>query len=204
MLAGSSIARQRTSNTPVLRRVQRDAPLLLADDEPVAEMDLAEAAAERPGEDPGLERRGARPAVELGAPRSLIGVDPQAKAATDLVARRRRLARTPPGEVVREPEPLVERRSGERVLDLQLVAGAVEDRTAAPRHAAARRSSGRAYSSTNTTSRSRGPWTPSTRCSSMSLVADGPLIHVCGRVGSRRASASGTLPTTWLARTTQM
>ena len=37
----------------------------------------------------------------------------------------------------------------------------------------------------------------------MSLVADGPLIHVSGRVGSRRASASGTLPTTWFARTTQ-
>ena len=31
----------------------------------------------------------------------------------------------------------------------------------------------------------------------MSLVADGPLIHVCGRVGSRRAMASGTEPTTW-------
>src|SRR6478752_251187 len=56
--------------------------------------------------------------------------------------------------------------------------------------------------STSTTSRVRGPWTPSTRCSSMSLVADGPLIHVCGRVGSRRASASGTLPTTWSAITT--
>ncbi len=29
----------------------------------------------------------------------------------------------------------------------------------------------------------------------MSLVADGPLIQVCGRVGSSRASASGTVPT---------
>ena len=44
------------------------------------------------------------------------------------------------------------------------------------------------------TSSRRGPWTPSMRWSSMSLVADGPLIHVCGRVGSRRTSASGTLP----------
>ena len=56
--------------------------------------------------------------------------------------------------------------------------------------------------STRITSRRRGPWTPSTRWSSMSLVADGPLIQVCGRVGSRRASASGTEPTTWSVRTT--
>ena len=37
--------------------------------------------------------------------------------------------------------------------------------------------------STTMTSSRRGPWTPSTRWSSMSLVADGPLIHVCGRSG---------------------
>jgi hypothetical protein len=35
-----------------------------------------------------------------------------------------------------------------------------------------------------TTSRVRGPWTPSTRLSSMSLVALGPLIQVSGLVGS--------------------
>ena len=57
--------------------------------------------------------------------------------------------------------------------------------------------------STTMTSSRRGPWTPSTRWSSMSLVADGPLIQVCGRTGSRRASASGTVPTTCSARTTQ-
>src|SRR4029079_16812923 len=76
-----------TSNLedPVLRCVQRDAPLLLADDEPVAEMDLAETAAEWPREDTCLKRRGARLTVELGAPRRLIGIDPQAKAAIDLV-----------------------------------------------------------------------------------------------------------------------
>jgi len=34
---------------------------------------------------------------------------------------------------------------------------------------------------TMTTTRVRGPWTPSTRCSSMSLVALGPLIQVSGR-----------------------
>ena len=43
----------------------------------------------------------------------------------------------------------------------------------------------------------RGPCTPSTRLSSMSLVADGPLIQVCGRRGSSRATASGTSATTW-------
>lgn len=42
---------------------------------------------------------------------------------------------------------------------------------------------------TSTTSSVRGPCTPSTRWSSMSLVADGPLIHVIGRRGSRRAIA---------------
>ena len=50
---------------------------------------------------------------------------------------------------------------------------------------------------TRTTWRVRGPWTPSTRSSSMSLVADGPLIQVSGRAGSSRAIASGTSATTW-------
>jgi hypothetical protein len=53
-----------------------------------------------------------------------------------------------------------------------------------------------------TTSRVRGPWTPSTRLSSMSLVALGPLIQVSGRAGSRRATASGTVATTCPAVTT--
>ena len=44
---------------------------------------------------------------------------------------------------------------------------------------------------TRITSRVRGPWTPSTRLSSMSLVALGPLIMVIGRVGSSRAIACG-------------
>ena len=51
--------------------------------------------------------------------------------------------------------------------------------------------------------RVRGPWTPSTRCSSMSLVADGPLMNVSGRVGSSLDSSSGTVSTTWSERTTQ-
>ena len=37
----------------------------------------------------------------------------------------------------------------------------------------------------------------------MSLVADGPLMNVVGRVGSSRATSSGTVSTTWSARTTQ-
>src|SRR6516225_3460873 len=50
--------------------------------------------------------------------------------------------------------------------------------------------------------RLRGPWTPSTRISSMSLVADGPEISVCGRAGSSRAIASAMSAATWSARTT--
>src|SRR5690606_27746087 len=52
------------------------------------------------------------------------------------------------------------------------------------------------------TSRVRGPCTPSTRFSSMSLVAEGPLIQVSGRDGSSRATASGTPATIWSCRTT--
>src|SRR5579875_2822439 len=59
---------------------------------------------------------------------------------------------------------------------------------------------------TRMTSRVRGPCTPSTRLSSMSLVADGPLIQVSGRpaeAGRRsRSTASGTSSTTCPARTT--
>jgi hypothetical protein len=58
---------------------------------------------------------------------------------------------------------------------------------------------------TRTTSRVRGPCTPSTRSSSMSLVAEGPEIHVDGRAGSSRSRACGTEETTWPGtRTTQM
>src|SRR5690606_32278306 len=53
-----------------------------------------------------------------------------------------------------------------------------------------------------TTSRVRGPCTPSTRSSSMSDVADGPLIIVIGRSGTSRASASGTPTSTSLTATT--
>jgi len=57
--------------------------------------------------------------------------------------------------------------------------------------------------STRMTSSVRGPCTPSTRDSSMSLVAEGPLIQVRGRaaLGPSRAMASGTSSTTWAACT---
>ena len=61
-----------------------------------------------------------------------------------------------------------------------------------------------AYPRTITTSRVRGPWTPSTRSSSMSLVALGPLIQVCGRVPSSRRRASGRMAVMSPARTMQM
>src|SRR6266702_4371713 len=64
-----------------------------------------------------------------------------------------------------------------------------------------------AGSPTMTTSRVRGPWTPSTRLSSMSEVAEGPETKVMGRrsrvAWSRAATASGTEPTIWVASTTQ-
>ena len=47
------------------------------------------------------------------------------------------------------------------------------------------------------TSRVRGPCTPSTRFSSISLVALGPLIMVSGRVASNRVNACGTSATIW-------
>jgi hypothetical protein len=49
------------------------------------------------------------------------------------------------------------------------------------------------------TSSVRGPCTPCTRSSSMSLVADEPLIQVHGRPGPRWAMACGTIATIWLA-----
>src|SRR5664280_2926834 len=58
-------------------------------------------------------------------------------------------------------------------------------------------------STTNTCS-VRGPWTPSTRWSSMSDVAEGPLIQVSGRVGLSRASAAGTPSTMSSTDTMQM
>src|SRR3954471_10316021 len=67
----------------------------------------------------------------------------------------------------------------------------------------ATRARGRRPYRTRTTMRVRGPCTPSTRSSSMSLVAEGPLIMVRGAEGSRRARPSGTDPTTWGASTTQ-
>jgi len=61
----------------------------------------------------------------------------------------------------------------------------------------------KAQSCTSSTSRKRGPWTPLMRVISMSAVADGPEKNVTGRVGSRRAKASGKVSTTCAASTTQ-
>ena len=83
---------------------------------------LADAAPERAGEDPGLERRDPHLAVELGAPRLLVFLDPQAEAtAVELVAGCRALARAPLRQVVRDPLAGIERAARERVLELELV-----------------------------------------------------------------------------------
>lgn len=55
---------------------------------------------------------------------------------------------------------------------------------------------------TRTTTKVRGPWTPSTRDSSMSDVAEGPLTHVSAARGSRADKASGTDSTICSRRTT--
>ena len=53
--------------------------------------------------------------------------------------------------------------------------------------------------STSTTTRRRGPWTPTTRSSSMSDVADGPETRTMGRPsradGASRSMSSGTVST---------
>jgi hypothetical protein len=96
--------------------------LLLGDYGPLVEPVLAGPAPERPGEDAGLQRGDARLAVELGAPRFLVGGDQEAQAAAaDLVARSRPLARAPVREVEGKPTAGVERIPVERVLELELV-----------------------------------------------------------------------------------
>src|SRR5690348_12835372 len=57
---------------------------------------------------------------------------------------------------------------------------------------------------TTRTWRLRGPWTPSTRLSSMSEVADGPDTNVTGRRWSTSASASGNSCAIWRSPTMQM
>ncbi len=62
------------------------------------------------------------------------------------------------------------------------------------------------YGPTTKTSSVRGPWTPSTRSSSMSDVAEGPETNVTGRpaaaASARAATASGTPATMRSASTT--
>ncbi len=60
------------------------------------------------------------------------------------------------------------------------------------------------FAATSSTSRVRGPCTPSTRLSSISLVALGPEMNVNGLVGSRVANVCGTVSITWVVKTTQM
>ena len=59
------------------RRVEPEGLLLLADDGRGGEPVLAHSAAQRSGEHTGLQRGDPDVAVELGAPRRLVGVDPQ-------------------------------------------------------------------------------------------------------------------------------
>jgi hypothetical protein len=82
---------------------------------------LADRAADGTGEEGGLQRRDAYPAVPVGAPGLLVGLDPERQpVAADLVAGGRALARAPVGQVVRQPATPVEGVAGECVLELEL------------------------------------------------------------------------------------
>src|SRR5204863_7020525 len=79
-------------------------------------------AADRAGEDARLQARDAHVAVELRAPRLLVGRDAEAKlAAADRVLRGGAPAAAPQREVVRNPPRTVQRVAPEGVLELELV-----------------------------------------------------------------------------------
>src|SRR5262245_25131828 len=108
----------------VLRGVEPLLGLFLAHLQPVVEVELADRAAERTGEQVGLERRDADVAVPFGAPRLLGFVDAQPqRAVLDLVAGAGRGARAPVRQVVGHPPALVEVGPVERLVELELVPG---------------------------------------------------------------------------------
>jgi hypothetical protein len=111
----------------VLRGVPVFALLCLPDDDLVAEAVLAHQASHRPGEGAGLQGGDPRPAVPFRAPRLLIPLYPKAEdAAVDGESGRRRCAGAPLGEVMGQPERLVQRSPVKLVLDLEKVARPIE------------------------------------------------------------------------------
>src|SRR3954468_4594926 len=112
----------------VAGREERSRRLLLADDEPVSEVELPDRAPTRPGELAGLERRDTDLTVELGRPGRLIRIDAEAeRPVAHLVAGCGRRPRAPVRQVMRQPQPWIQLRAVEAILDDQLSAGDVEE-----------------------------------------------------------------------------
>ena len=102
---------------PVVDGEERAVVLRRPDDDVGVELELADRRAHRPGEHAGLERRHAQVAIELRAPRRVVGLDQQAQdAVADLVASGGPVGRAPVRQVVGEPVRLVESRPVEVVL----------------------------------------------------------------------------------------
>src|SRR4026207_2300148 len=119
--------RQPDLEQTVGRRIERLDGSGLPDDEAVRELQLAAAAPDRPGKLPGLQAGHPDPAILLGVPRRLVGIDPQsAPPPPDGIPSARRLARTPVRQIVRKPQTIVEVRPPERLVDLELVSRAID------------------------------------------------------------------------------
>src|SRR4051794_36565616 len=119
MQRGSSSARMRIS-TRAYRGVYNRRAGCSSRTTARGEAMLADAAAERPREDAGLQRGHPHVAVELRAPRRLVLLDQEPQAVAELVARRGALAAAPLRQGVRQPLALVERGGREAILGLQL------------------------------------------------------------------------------------
>jgi hypothetical protein len=97
------------------------------DDDVLVELELSARAAQRAGEDTGLERRHAEVAIELAAPGRGVGLDEQAQdAVTDVVSGGSAVRRAPVGEVVGDPSRSVEGRGVEVVLELDLERSSID------------------------------------------------------------------------------
>src|SRR5690606_4528600 len=107
---------------PVLGRVQAQLLLWFGDDCFGVEAVLADGAALRPGEDPGLQGRDPHLAVEAGAPGFLVLVDPEVQAsAVEVTVGASAFSRTPVREVVGKPAIGVESARSEAVVEDRLV-----------------------------------------------------------------------------------
>src|ERR1700722_12997148 len=114
----------------VLRRAQRGVALRFTDDYARAEAMLANRASNGSREYTGLERRDPQMTGKLRAPKFLVMLDEQAeRSASHCITSCRPRPRAPMRKVVRDPQPSVQNRSFETVLQLQFVVSQIEDST---------------------------------------------------------------------------